>query len=277
MKITLHPLFFAAGIASALVGGLPVFLICVLTALLHECGHIFCARRMGFECRGVKLMPYGASAFFELDGISALDELKLALAGPLVNLLICVGFAGLWWFVPDTYAFTDTVFYASAAMLFINLLPAYPLDGGRAAGCLFRKFLKEKTADITLRVLCALTAAGLVALYFTALKNLSLLIVAAFLFCSVFEKKRRALKIVSYPKKKKRGAEIRYVVLGENATYKDALKFLDGGKFLVIQLYGDVFLDEITEDELIDKLQTHSIYDKIADGQNSIDPYILPK
>lgn len=263
MKIKLHPLFLLAGLVSAFLGGLPIFVICALTALLHECGHIFCARKMGFECIEIKLMPYGASALCDIEGISVSDELRLAFAGPLVNLLICVGTAGLWWFFPDSYAFTDTVFYANAGMLFINILPAYPLDGGRALSCLLKKFLKSSVADLVLKIICALIVGGLVALYFTALKNPSVLFVAAFLLCSVFEKRSPVQKINFAARKKKKGREIRYIILDESATFKDALRFLDERKYLVIQIYGDVFLDEITEDELYKKLLNHSIYDKI--------------
>ena len=263
MKIKLHPLFLIAGILSAFFGGLPVFIICALTALVHECGHIFCARRLGFECTEIRLTPYGASALCDMEGISVSDELRLALAGPVINLLICIGVAGLWWFIPDTYAFSDTLFYANAGMLILNLLPAYPLDGGRALSCILRKFLKPNAADLILKILCALISGGLIAAYFTLLKNLSLLFVAAFLLCSVFEKRPPARKINFAARKKKRGREIRYIILSESATFKDALRFLDESKYLVIQIYGDTFLDEITEDELCEKLLEHSIYDRI--------------
>ena len=263
MKIKLHPLFLIAGLISAFLGGLPVLVICALTALLHECGHIFCARKLGFECREIRLMPYGASAIYDIEGISAADELWLAFAGPLVNLLICVGVAGLWWFIPDTYAFTDTVFYANAGMLVLNLLPAYPLDGGRAAACLLKKLFKPGIAGLVLKILCAVISGGLVVLYFTVIMNPSLLFVAVFLLCSVFEKIPPVQKINFAARKKKRGREIRYIILDESATYKDALRFLDERKYLVIQIYGDAFLDEITEDELCKKLLEHSIYDRI--------------
>ena len=263
MKIKLHPLFLLAGLVSAFTGLLPVFIICALTALLHECGHIFCAHKMGFECREVRLMPYGASALCDIEGISVADEIRLAFAGPLVNLLICVGTAGLWWFIPDAYAFTDTAFYANAGMFLLNLLPAYPLDGGRAAACFLRRFLKSGVADLVLKILCAAISGGLVALYFTVFKNPSALFVAAFLLCSVFEKRPPAQKINFAARKKKRGREIRYIILDESATYKDALRFMDERKYLVIQIYGETFLDEITEDELYNKLLEHSIYDRI--------------
>ena len=102
MKISIHPLFFAVLIFSALFGGLLICIICVLTALLHECGHIFCAARYGYECERIRLMPYGAAAVCDIDGLSAVDEIKLALAGPAVNAAICVATAGLWGFFPPT-------------------------------------------------------------------------------------------------------------------------------------------------------------------------------
>ena len=100
MKLSVHPLFFAVMLFCALFGGLPSALICLMTALLHESGHIFCAARMGFKCEKVKIMPYGAAAMCDVDGIRAGDEIKLALAGPAVNAAVCVALAGLWWFFP---------------------------------------------------------------------------------------------------------------------------------------------------------------------------------
>lgn len=265
MRITVHPLFLAVGLLSALFGGLPIFVICVLTALLHECGHIFCAARLGFGCEKISLMPFGAAATCDIEGISPSDEIKLALAGPFVNFVLCVGVAGLWWFIPDTYAYTDLVFYASAGMLVLNLLPAYPLDGGRVAKCILGRFLKDKAVAIALRVTNIAVVVGLVLIYVFALRNMSLIPVAALLLCSALTKSPPAVKINFAARKKKRGREIKYVILGENATYKDALRFADGSRYLVLQIYGDEFLDEITEDELYKKLMDKSIYDKILD------------
>ncbi len=264
MKITVHPLFFAAGIFAAIFGGFPVFMICALTALLHECGHIFCAERLGFECTKISLMPYGAAAACDIGGISPWDEIKLALAGPAVNLFLCVAVAGLWWFVPETYAYTDLIFYANSAMLVLNLLPAYPLDGGRVAKCVLRRFLKPKAAEISTRIVNLAVVAALVALYFTAARNFTFLTVAAFLLCSALTKSPPAQKINFSARKKKRGREIRYVILSENSTYKDALRFVDGTRYLVLQIYeNEKFLDEITEDELFARLQNSNLYDKI--------------
>ncbi len=263
MKITIHPLFLAVGLLSAIFGGLPVFIICVLTALLHECGHIFCAAKMGFECKKISLMPFGAAAACDIEGISPTDEIKLALAGPAVNFALCVGCAGLWWFYPQTYAYTDLVFYASVGMLTLNLLPAYPLDGGRIAKCVLSKFLKAKAINITLRMLNVLLVIAIILLYVFVYRNATLLPAAALLLCSALTKSPPAEKINFAAKKKKRGREIRYIILDGNATFKDALRYVDSSKYLIIQLYDEKFLDEITEDELYERLLNGSLYDKI--------------
>lgn len=262
VKITLHPLFIVLGIASAIFGGLPVFVIYVLTALLHECGHTFCAARLGFECSKIKLMPYGAAAVCETEGITHKDEILLAFSGPMVNAALLTACAALWWFFPETYTFSDEVFKANLVMLTVNLLPAYPLDGGRALKCVLCLFLSEKKANIILRTFSVLFGLAGVTL-FVFNKNITLLIFALFLIFSVFEKNQKYLKLRFYPKKIKRGREVKHIMLYENSTYKDALKFLSSAFFCVFMFYNNGVLDEVLEDELLADLETKSIYDKI--------------
>ena len=270
MKITVHPLFIALGIATAIFGGLPIYLIYALTALLHECGHMFCASKMGFKCEKVSLMPYGASVICDTEGIRARDEVKLALAGPAVNAFLCVLCAALWWFYPTTYAYTDTVFHANAVMLAINLLPAYPLDGGRAVGSLFRNFMPAKRVKMILRIISILISVSLIFVFAFAYANISLLIFAAFLLCSAFERDGVLTRITFCAKKVKRGREMRHVMLTERSTFKDALRYVDDGKYCVFQSFSDGMLDEITEEELFELLETHSIYDKVFESPKAL-------
>ena len=266
MKITVHPLFIALGIATAIFGGLPIYLIYVLTALLHECGHMFCALRLGFKCERVSLMPYGASVICSTEGIRARDEILLSLAGPAVNAFLCILCAGLWWFYPVTYAYTDTVFQASAVMLAINVLPAYPLDGGRAVGSILSTFMLAKKAKIILRAMSIAISVALVFFFFFAFKNISLLIFAVFLMCSAFERDGVLKRISFRAKKIKRGREVRHIMLTERSTFKDALRYVDDGKYCIFNYFSDGMLDEITEEELFDMLETRSIYDKVFES-----------
>ena len=266
MKLSIHPLFFAVMIFCALFGGLPTALICLVTALMHECGHIFCAARMGFKCEKIRIMPYGAAAMCDVAGIRAGDEIRLALAGPAVNAAVCVALAGLWWFYPETYAYTDTVLYANLAMLLVNLLPAYPLDGGRVAGCFLSKLFSKRVSAIVLRVIAALCAVGLVVAFFFSGYNPTLIVFALFLVCSAIEKTPSA-QLVNFSSagKLKRGVEVKYILCDKSLTYRDAFKKLDDKRYLVLQLYDGAIADEITQDELYAQASEHSFYDRVFD------------
>lgn len=265
MKIKIHPLFLIVMLLCAVFGGLINILLCLMTALLHECGHIFYASKSGFACSEIKIMPYGASAVYDIEGIGVKDELKLALAGPLVNACICVFLAGLWWFVPETYAYTDTVMQANVAMLLVNLLPAYPLDGGRALRCVLHKFLSERAAMTVIKVIAALCAVGLVVAFFLTGYNISLAVLAVFLVLSIFEKAPKA-KLINFASgaRLKRGIEVKYVLCDENLTYLQAFKMLEDKRYLILRLSVDGEVeDEITQDELYEEALCHGVYEKV--------------
>lgn len=267
MKISIHPLFFGVIIFCAFFGGLPITLIFVMTALLHECGHIFCAQKMGFKCEKISIMPYGAAAVCDIEGIKVSDEIKLALAGPAVNAAFCVALAGLWWFFPETYAYTDTLMGANLSMLIVNMLPAYPLDGARVMRCVLAKLFGERAALIILKAVAAVVAGVLIALFFALAHNVTLLFFALFLLCSAIEKSPKAVRInFSSGNKLKRGLEVKYVLCDGSITYKDAIKKLDDKRYLVLQLYDNGIADEITQDELYEGAITHGVYDKVFQG-----------
>ena len=119
--------------------------------------------------------------------------------------------------------------------------------------------------NITLRAVNFAVVIALVLIFFLAYQSYSVIAIAIFLLCSAFSKSPTAQKINFAARKKKRGREIRYVILDESATFRDALRFVDGNRYLVLQIYGEVFLDEITEDELYEKLLHKNIYDRIIE------------
>ena len=146
-RLKIHPLFLLLGVYYCFIGELPIFLLSALVALQHECAHAFAAAKLGYKLDRVVLMPYGAVIDGDLSGISLKDEFFVAVWGPLCNLFTAAGFAALWWFWPDTYAFTDTACFISLAIGLVNFIPAYPLDGGRVLKCALRTWVKEKSAE----------------------------------------------------------------------------------------------------------------------------------
>ncbi len=265
MKFSVHPLFVAAGVLSALFGGLPVFVIYTLTALLHECGHVFCAAGMGFYCSKVTLMPYGAAAVCDMDGISVRDEFRLALAGPAVNAALCVALAGLWWFFPAAYAWTDVLMQANLVMLAINVLPAYPLDGGRAARCVMCKIMPERAADVVLRVLTVIFAVTLAVLSLKYGAGLNGVAFCTLLLCAAFTRPVPACRINFASREKLgRGLEVRYVLADDGLTYRRALKFLSDKHYVVFRSPSG---EEVTQDELYRGFCSRSLYDGVFGGE----------
>jgi Zn-dependent protease len=119
--------------------------------ILHELGHAVAARRLGIEISGIDLWFFGGIAKMSRDTDSPSAEFKVAIAGPLVTLAIIVLCVGVGALVSGLDHFVDVALLEAGttgspglvllswlatintAVLIFNLVPAFPLDGGRVA------------------------------------------------------------------------------------------------------------------------------------------------
>ena len=119
------------------------FFACVV---LHELGHSFAARRYGVGVRRILLMPIGGMAEFDSLPREPSKELVITIAGPAVNFVLA---ALLWW--PVNQLPQHIMFYSAQGLLYqllwanlvmgvFNLVPVFPMDGGR----IFRALLATK-------------------------------------------------------------------------------------------------------------------------------------
>jgi len=143
-----------AAILSTVLVTLAVFAIVVL----HECGHALTARRFGIHTRDIILLPIGGIARLERIPREPRQELLIALAGPAVNAALAVplyialvlsGASGRFTDIAaDTARITPVTLLAQLFAINIwigafNLIPAFPMDGGRA----LRALLAMRTRD----------------------------------------------------------------------------------------------------------------------------------
>lgn len=117
------------------------FFICTFSAFLHELGHKTIAEKYGYKMNKIRLMPFGAELHGDTDCFDGKDEIFISLAGPLVNFFICIILLGWWWINPAIYDRTIDIFETNLGLGIFNLLPLFPLDGGR----ILLSLLSQKT------------------------------------------------------------------------------------------------------------------------------------
>ena len=139
VRISAHPLFWALLGVSFWCGKGWEFVLTALSATIHEFGHAAAASRRGYALGKITLMPYGALIGDGAQEMSAKDECAVALAGPLTSLALSAAVPAAWWLFPDLYPYTQAIFLANASLLICNLLPIWPLDGGRVLYALLKR------------------------------------------------------------------------------------------------------------------------------------------
>ncbi|MBA2756371.1 MAG: CBS domain-containing protein [Chloroflexi bacterium] len=156
----------------------------LLSALAHELGHAIAARRAGLPGGPVVLYFFGGAATPSLVATRARDEVVVALAGPAVSLavggvlLLVTGVGELVGSGPVQVLGRLALIVSGLNLLLglVNLLPAYPLDGGRAV----RGLVWSRTGDATRGVHLAARIGRLLGLAFATIGLVGILVVDSF-------------------------------------------------------------------------------------------------
>ena len=179
----------AEGSVQAVASGVGFILALFACVVLHEFGHALAARRFGINTRSIVLLPIGGIAAIEKTPEDPRQEILIALAGPAVSF----GIAGLLWVAlmaggnvpPVTLDLSEAGFLQRLMVVNLllgafNLLPAFPMDGGRV----FRALLSMRLGQVRATRIAAIVAqAAAVLLAVVGLRyNLLLVLIALFIW-----------------------------------------------------------------------------------------------
>lgn len=124
-----RPTLWLLGLLTALS-----FFVCIV---LHELGHAVVARRLGMPINGITLFLFGGVAEMEEEPATPLREFLMAIAGPAVSAVLAAVFGALFWlgiaqgWTKAVQLVFENLALINVGVLIFNLVPAFPLDGGR--------------------------------------------------------------------------------------------------------------------------------------------------
>lgn len=259
--------FMVGGSTGAIVSGVIFIGSIFVCVILHELGHCLAARHFGISTRDITLSPLGGLAALEESPRNWKEELWIALAGPAVNLVICLLILPYLIFNPMALtqllqatnsldAFLARLFLGNFMLLAFNLLPAFPMDGGRV----LRAVLESGTDRVKATRIAARIGQGFAILFALGgtLISFFLILIGLFVFLAAEAEYRMVLS-----RSRLRGLRVRDVmrtrfegVSGWDSMREVLLKTVRGG-----QIQFPVYRDGVVV-AMLDRASLHRAADR---------------
>ncbi|KYH34486.1 stage IV sporulation protein FB [Clostridium tepidiprofundi DSM 19306] len=238
-------------------------------ALVHEMSHYLTAKKLGYTGLDMNILPIGTALYIkDLDEASAMEDIIISISGPLTNFILAFIFYFLW--VKLNKSVFYCFYFTNFALGVFNLIPAYPLDGGRILrDILWKKYIFKTANKITTHVSIMLGILLMLFYFILFLRgkpNFNLGVIAVFIvIISVKEKERIAYLIMGDIIKKrykflKRGyIENRSISIYYKKDLLTAVGLVDKNKYNVFLVLDDSMdvVDILYEEELINALKEY--------------------
>ena len=252
-NLPIHPTFILLIIWFVLTRDFASFLTFVVVVFSHELGHYFVAKKLGYRLDSFFIAPYGVSLNYTGKAFDSRDEVLIACAGPCVNILISLILVSLWWIFPVVYNFTCDIVMQSFLLGIFNLLPAYPLDGGRImVGLLQKSMPREKAVSLTRKFNYCFSFILLSLFFVTCFIdfNPTLCLCGCFLLLGIIDSKFecRYMPISLFKKHTKNFSKPSIYAVNSDVTISQLLKHIEVNRFTIFVVLlksgNTLYLDE---------------------------------
>lgn len=264
---------------TAIVANVGFVLALFLCVMLHELGHSLAAKRYGIATKHITLLPIGGIASLERIPEDPMQELWVALAGPLVNVLIAllllpfVGLAGSFFEqttgdLTTTQGFLYSLFRVNIILVLFNAIPAFPMDGGRVLRALLAMRLGRIRATAIASALGRIIAIGFV--FFGLFTNPFLVLIGIFVYFGAQTENVVVQQLDLLKNYTVRDAMMtNFVTLIPSDTVKDAAdKLLSGSDQDLIVIDNNEAIGVMTRMLIIDSLRGSNLTTSVVDVMN---------
>ena len=191
MKIKIDLKIFIFLIVFILTKQIKIYSFLMLFAFIHELGHLFAGIVLKFKPESFKIAPYGFSIRFntyESNNKLSIKKLIIAIAGPVTNLILAIIFYTYYIITKQNVLMNipiELLIYSNILIMIFNLIPIYPLDGGRiikeitylSKNSERSYMLTNKISNVTI-ILLTIASSFLILFY----KNFAIIIILAYLW-----------------------------------------------------------------------------------------------
>lgn len=245
------------------------FLISFLVVITHECVHYLASVLLGFSGFDLKIMPIGAALQLkELNEATPKEDLIISISGPLFNIILALILIFINVRVHNDHL--DFLIQSNLTLGIFNLMPAFPLDGGRILrDILSMKTIYRRANELTIKVsifVGYMLVGCFIFLFFLGVVNYNIGIIGVFVVWSSFKEKERIVYIImgDIVKKKSKFIQRKYIENKSISVYYKGdligvLSLVDKNKYNVFTVLNEEMkvLDVIYEEDILEALKVH--------------------